>query len=221
MPEKKEAKMPFSRREFIKGLGTTAVATAASGTQALASELEKVNQERVIGPHPETKTLRVNGVDHAVEIAPHETLVDVLRGKLGLTGAKEICGRATCGGCTALVDGTPVYACMYLAIEAVGKDILTVEGLAANDKLSPLQSAFVEEDGLMCGYCTSGFLVTLSALLKENPSPNEEAIKAAIEGNLCRCGTYPRVVISTLSATGASSQSSTEVLSLSHVEKLA
>ncbi len=210
-----------SRRAFIKGFGTTAAATAASGTHALADELEKVNRERAVGPGEAPTTLRVNGVEHALDIAPNETLAEVLREKLGLTGAKEVCGRATCGGCTALVNGTPVYSCMYLAIEAVGKDVLTVESLADGDALSPLQEAFVEEDGMMCGFCTSGFLVTLSALLKENPSPSEEEVKHAVSGHLCRCGTYPRVVLSTLRAGGSLKQSSTEVIPLSHAEKLA
>jgi aerobic-type carbon monoxide dehydrogenase small subunit (CoxS/CutS family) len=221
MPDKKEPAMPVSRRAFIKGLGTTAVATAASGTQALAGELEKVNQERVLGPDAVSVSFLVNGGEIVVDVEPNETLLDVLRDRLSLTGAKEICGRGTCGGCTVLIDDTPVYGCMYLAIEAHGKNIVTVEGLADGETLSPLQEAFIDEDGMMCGYCTSGFLVTLSALLKENPTPDEDEIKHAVSGHLCRCGTYPRIVRSTLRASGTLKQSSTEVISLSHVEKLA
>lgn len=221
MSEKKDGGLGFSRREFLKGMGTTAVATATSGARGLAQEFEKVNQERAYGPGPVALSLRINGASVGVEAAPNQTLLDVLRKHLSYTGAKEVCGAASCGACTVLLDGTPVYACMTLAIEAQGKAITTVEGLADGETLSPLQEAFVEEDGMQCGYCTSGFLMTLTAFLKENPQPDPEAVRHAVSGHLCRCGTYPRVIKSALRAAGIETESSTEVISWSHAEKLA
>jgi aerobic-type carbon monoxide dehydrogenase small subunit (CoxS/CutS family) len=221
MSEKKDSGLGFSRREFLKGMGTTAVATATSGARGLAQELEKVNQERAYGPGPVALTLRINGKSVAVEAAPNQTLLDVLRKHLSYTGAKEVCGGAACGACTVLLDGMPVYACSYLAIEAQGKAIHTVEGLSDGEALTPLQEAFVEEDGMQCGYCTSGLLMTLTAFLKDHPKPDAEAVRHAISGHICRCGTYPRVVQSALRAAGLPTESSTEVISWSHGEKLA
>jgi xanthine dehydrogenase YagT iron-sulfur-binding subunit len=118
------------------------------------------------------------------------------------TGAKLVCDAGTCGACTVLLDGRPVYGCMVLAVDAVGKKITTVEGLGSPENLSPLQAAFVEKDALMCGFCTPGFVVTLSALLAKNPHPSLEQVREGCKGNFCRCGTYPRIFEAALAAGG-------------------
>ncbi len=121
------------------------------------------------------------------------TLLRALRNHLDLTGAKEICERGACGGCTVLFDGEPICACLMLAVDAVGHEITTVEGLGTPEKLSPVQAAFVECDALQCGFCTPGFVVASTALLNKHPNPSLEEIKAGLAGNLCRCGTYSRI----------------------------
>ena len=131
---------------------------------------------------------------------PRHTLLDVLRNRLDLTGAKPICDRGSCGGCTVLVDGQPVYSCMMLAVDAVGKEITTIEGISDGQRLDPVQQAFVEHDALMCGFCTPGFVMSVKALLNRNPNPTLDDVKAAVSGNLCRCGTYPRVFEAALAA---------------------
>ncbi|MBN2266099.1 MAG: (2Fe-2S)-binding protein [Candidatus Aminicenantes bacterium] len=137
--------------------------------------------------------LTVNGRKVNLEVAANETLLDALRGKLDLTGAKKICGRGECGGCTVLLDGEPVYACMFLAIRADGRSVRTVEGLAEGDKLHPVQEAFIEKDGYQCGFCTPGFLMASTALLEKTPAPALDEIKQALAGNLCRCGNYAKI----------------------------
>jgi len=139
-------------------------------------------------------SLSVNGELHEVDIHPHRTLLEVLREEIGLTGAKEGCGRGACGSCTVLVDGQAVMACMTLAIAMVGKDIRTVEGLAEGQELSPLQEAFVEHGAIQCGFCTPGMLMSSKALLLENPHPKKEEIKKALSGNFCRCTGYAKIV---------------------------
>jgi aerobic-type carbon monoxide dehydrogenase small subunit (CoxS/CutS family) len=130
-----------------------------------------------------------------------------------LTGSKEVCDRGTCGACTVLFDDKPVYSCSVLAIEAQGKAITTIEGLAKEGQLSPVQKAFIEQDALMCGFCTPGFVMSVTALLKQNPHPTEAQVKHACCGNLCRCGTYPRVLQAALKAAGVNTASKTEVIS--------
>jgi xanthine dehydrogenase YagT iron-sulfur-binding subunit len=147
----------------------------------------------VLGPGPVPLTLHVNGAARQVTVEPRVTLLRALRNHLDLTGAKEICDRGACGGCTVLLDGEPVTSCLMLAADAEGRQITTVEGLGTPEKMSPLQAAFVECDALQCGFCTPGFVVAGTALLRRNPSPSLEQIKDGLAGNLCRCGTYPRV----------------------------
>ncbi len=141
-----------TRRAFLKGLGTSAVTAATLGAQSVASGLSQANAERAHGPGAVPVTLTVNGEKKSFSIEPRVTLLEALRGNAGLTGAKEACDRATCGACTVLVNDTPVYACSMLAIEAQGAEITTIEGLAPNGKLTALQQAFVDKDGLQCGY---------------------------------------------------------------------
>lgn len=201
-----------SRRGFFKGLGATALAGAAQQADAVAEELQKLDDERVHGPGPVPVTLSINGKDEAFKIEPRVTLLEVLRNHSTLTGAKEVCDRAACGACTVLLDGTPVYACMTLAIAAQGRKITTVEGLSADGKLTPVQQAFIDCDGLMCGFCTPGFVMSVTALLAKNPAPTADDVKKACSGNLCRCGTYPRVFQSALQAAGVKTASKLEII---------
>jgi aerobic-type carbon monoxide dehydrogenase small subunit (CoxS/CutS family) len=144
--------------------------------------------------------LRVNGKEVQAEVESRVTLAEFLREQLRLTGTKVGCNRAECGSCTVIVDGEPVYSCSLLAVEAGGTEILTVEGLEQGDRLDPLQKAFIEHDALQCGYCTPGMLMALKALLDKNPRPAESAIRAATDGNFCRCGSYPNIINATLDA---------------------
>jgi xanthine dehydrogenase YagT iron-sulfur-binding subunit len=128
-----------------------------------------------------------------VTVEPRVTLLNALRNELDLTGAKEVCNRGSCGGCTVLLDGDPIKACMMLAADAEGHDITTVEGLGTPEKMSPLQEAIVEADALQCGYCTPGLVVSGTALLAKYPDPTFDEIKDGLAGNLCRCGTYSRI----------------------------
>lgn len=202
-----------SRRSFIKAFGTSAAVAATAQVQAVAAELEKVNAEKIVGPQAVPITLQVNGKPLKLEVEPRVTLLEALRNHASFTGAKEVCDRATCGACTVLIDDKPVYSCSTLAIEAQGKQITTVEGLAENGKLSKVQQAFIEQDGLMCGFCTPGFVVSITALLKRNPHPTADDVKHACAGNLCRCGTQPRVLQAALKAAGVNVTSKTEVIS--------
>lgn len=138
--------------------------------------------------------LTVNGADYPVQLDPHASLLDAVRGELGLTGAKEGCDDSECGACMMLLDGEPVNACSYLALQAAGRAVTTVEGLADDGELSPLQRAFLDEAGVQCGFCTPGMLVSASALLARQPDPSEAEIRIALSGNLCRCTGYDGIV---------------------------
>lgn len=139
-------------------------------------------------------TLIVNGEAHRLLIEPRDTLLDVLRNQLGLTGAKEACGTGECGSCTVLLDGKPVLACLTLAVEAQGCDITTVEGLGRDGELSVLQKAFIDRGAVQCGFCTSGMLLSATALLQRNGRPSRQEIQKALEGNLCRCTGYNKII---------------------------
>ncbi|HVS11689.1 MAG TPA: (2Fe-2S)-binding protein, partial [Planctomycetota bacterium] len=143
-----------------------------------------------------------NGAKQKVKVEPRTTLLNALRNHCEppLTGAKLVCDHGSCGACTVLLDGRPVYACMQLAANAAGREVTTVEGLAKGGELTPVQQAFVEHDALMCGFCTPGFVVSVSACLKEKPSATLDEIKTACSGNLCRCGTYPKIFEAALAA---------------------
>jgi xanthine dehydrogenase YagT iron-sulfur-binding subunit len=180
-----------SRRDFIKGIGTGALGTAV--LPPLLGQTITTKKGRVPVYDKKTITLTVNGKNASLSVEANQTLLDVLRDRLDLTGPKKVCDRGECGGCTVLLDGVPVYACMYLAIRADGKAVKTVEGLAEGDKLHPVQEAFIEKDGYQCGFCTPGFLMTTSAFLEKNPAPSLDEIKQALSGNLCRCGNYAKI----------------------------
>jgi len=138
--------------------------------------------------------LTVNGETYTVAVEPRESLLDVLRDKLSLTGTKKGCDRGDCGACTIIMDGKPVNSCLVLAVEADGKELLTIEGLANKGQLHPVQEAFIQYGAIQCGYCTPGMIMSAKALLDENPSPTEEEIKRAIGGNFCRCTGYVKIV---------------------------
>ena len=146
--------------------------------------------------------MRVNGQPRRALVPPHHSLLEVLRGSFHLTGVKEGCGNGECGSCSVLVEGRVVNACLYLAVRGDGKEVLTIEGLGTPEDLHPLQTAFLEHGAVQCGYCTPGMLLTAKALLDENPNPTEEDIRAALLGNLCRCGVYTHVTQAILSAAG-------------------
>jgi aerobic-type carbon monoxide dehydrogenase small subunit (CoxS/CutS family) len=201
-----------SRRTFLKSLGTVAVSAAAAQAQSVAAELEKVNAENVVGPDAVPVTLSVNGQTLKLQLEPRVTLLDALRNYSSLTGSKEGCDRATCGACTVLMDGLPIYSCQKLAIEAQGHDITTVEGLAKDGKLSRVQQAFIERDALQCGYCTPGFIMSVTALLDKNPKPTLDEIRHACSGNLCRCGTHPHILQAVRKAAGMDFNTKTEVI---------
>ena len=212
--EERAAPLPgVSRRAFLRGLGTAAVTAAASGTAAVAAEMEKARGEIPQGPGEVPVEFVLNGRHVDTRAEPRETLLEVLRTRFNLTGAKEGCDRGTCGACTVLLDGEPVYACSTLAIEAAGHAVTTIEGLAeAAGGLTKLQQALVQHDGLQCGYCTPGVVMTLTALLLKNPRPTEAEVRAASAGHLCRCGSYPRIFAATLTASGQSAASTVRVL---------
>ena len=139
-------------------------------------------------------TLSVNGVPYPVEIEPQRSLLSVLRTDVGLTGSKEGCDDSECGACMVLLDGQPVNSCCYLALQADGREVTTVEGLSNGDELHPLQRAFLEEGGVQCGFCTPGMLISAKALLDRNPDPSTEEIRLALGGNLCRCTGYSGII---------------------------
>ncbi|MDY6972338.1 MAG: (2Fe-2S)-binding protein [Thermodesulfobacteriota bacterium] len=138
--------------------------------------------------------LKVNGETYEIAIDTHRTLLEVLRENLGLTGTKEGCDLGDCGSCTVLLDGKPLNSCLILAVEARGRNILTIEGLAEGGKLHPLQQKFVDHGGVQCGFCSPGMIMSAKALLDRNSSPTEHEIKRAISGNLCRCTGYVKIV---------------------------
>jgi carbon-monoxide dehydrogenase small subunit len=139
-------------------------------------------------------TIKVNGQTYSLLVEPNKTLLEFLREDLGLTGAREACDTGGCGACTVLVDGRPVYSCLVLALDCQGKDVLTIEGLATDGKLHPLQQAFIDHGAIQCGFCTPGMVLTAKALLDENPTPTEEEVRQAIAGNICRCTGYSKIV---------------------------
>ena len=144
-------------------------------------------------------TLSVNGVSYPVELEPGTSLLAAVRDVVGLTGAKEGCDDSECGACMMLLDGKPVNSCSYLALQAEGSDVTTVEGLATGDELSPLQTAFLEHGGVQCGFCTPGMLISATALLEDNATPSADEVRIALSGNLCRCTGYDGIVKAVLS----------------------
>ena len=181
----------LSRRELLQSVGIAAAAGAA--TQIASPQAPPRETPAAIGPGPVAITPRVNGAERKLEIEPRVTLLDALRERLDLTGAKKVCDRGSCGACTVLVNGAPQYACMVLAAECAGDSIETIEGLAPEGDFHPVSRAFAECDALQCGFCTPGFVMTITHHLRTEKSPTLETVRAACKGNLCRCGTYTKV----------------------------
>lgn len=159
---------------------------------------------RAMSRHSDAQTIPVsfnlNGRQQELDVEPHELLLDVVRERLGLTGAKRSCDVEVCGACTLLVDGRPISACTTLALEVRGRSVLTIEGLAADGQLHPLQEAFIEHGGFQCGFCTPGMILAAKALLDENPDPTEEELKHFMHGNICRCTGYKKIIESIMAA---------------------
>ena len=184
-----QAQGPFSRRQFLQG----SAAAGAVSTGLLPGFLDSAaaqGEAGVAGPGPVDMAFHINGKAQVATVEPRVTLLDALRNHLDLTGSKKVCDRGTCGACTVLLNGDPVYSCSVLAIEAQGAEITTVEGLGSPENMHPIQQAFVDNDAQQCGFCTPGFVVASAALLKRHPSPDRETVHRELGGNLCRCGTY-------------------------------
>jgi xanthine dehydrogenase YagT iron-sulfur-binding subunit len=186
-PDAKEREDGVSRRTFLKasGIPLAAAPVLIGPRMIMAADAEVA----VHGPGKAKFMLNVNGQARSVEVEPRVTLLEALRHELDVTGAKRVCDRGTCGACTMLVDGKPIYSCSMLAIDAQGQKITTVESLAGST-LHPLQQAFVDKDGLQCGFCTPGFVMACKALLDKNPKPTRADLEKGLGGNVCRCGTY-------------------------------
>jgi len=194
-----------SRRSFIQTLGLSAAAGAVGDRAVQALPRQDGNAgPTILGPDPIKISLKVNGQPMQAEIDPATTLMEALRWHFQLTGTKEVCDRGSCGGCSVLVDGKLIVSCMMLAVDAVGCEIITVEGLAKGDELSDVQEAFVRHDALQCGFCTPGLVMASHALLEGNPKPSLNQIKRGLSGNICRCGTYTNVFNAVLEASGQS-----------------
>ncbi len=189
LPEQQQGGV--SRRAFLKGASAVAAVGVVQIPAVTSGEEAAVD---LLGPEAVPIRLRINEVDKEIEAPPSTTLLDLLRDHHGMTGTKRVCDRGSCGACTVLIDGKVVDSCSMLAIDAVGCQITTVEGIGTPENLSELQKAFVEKDALQCGFCTPGMVVSCTALLAENPTPSRDQIRQGIAGNICRCGTYQNII---------------------------
>lgn len=194
-------KSALSRRDFLKGAGVTVSGGLLVGN-TVASAAPPGPEAGFVGPGAVPITLRVNGKVHKLNLEPRVTLLDALRDYLDITGSKKVCDRATCGACTVMLDRKPVYACTVLAIEAEGHNITTIEGLAADGKLTPVMEAFVKHDAQQCGFCTPGFVMACTAYLERDHNPTLDEIGKNLGGNICRCGTYHGIRHAVLEAAG-------------------
>jgi len=184
---KPEQTSGVTRRDFMKISGIGAAVPLLVGPKVVEAAGEDI---AVHGPGKVPVELTVNGKRLNAQLEPRVTLLDALRDNFNLTGAKRVCDRGVCGACTVLVDSKPVYACAVLAIDAQGKTIITVEGLAEGDALTPVMQAFVDHDAQQCGFCTPGFIVATTRFREQHPNPTTDEIRRGLSGNLCRCGTY-------------------------------
>ncbi len=190
-----------TRRDFLKGLGTGVLGSVVMPASPLVKSVKAASPDVEELAGTVSIQITVNGKVHKVSVEPRTTLLSVLREQLQVTGPKPVCDRGECGACTVLLNGKPVNACMVLAVDAENANIVTAEGLAEGGELTEVQQAFVEKDGLMCGFCTPGFVISATALIKEKGTKLTLAdVKAGLAGNLCRCGTYPKVFEAVLTA---------------------
>jgi len=201
-PERNASGLPpdsragISRRSFLKGVGAAAGGAAAASWLARAGEPPSTQAPVDAEEFPADgfdAVLKVNGREHSLRLKPSTTLLIALREQLGFTGAKEVCSRGACGACTVLVAGKAINACMMLAVDAIGQEVTTIEGLSRDGRLHPIQAAFARHDACQCGYCIPGFVMRTEALLRENPHPDLAQIKRGLSGNLCRCGSYVKI----------------------------
>lgn len=197
----KEPKEVLSRRGFIRGAGLTTAGTLLLNSTVLAFEApEKTVVGQEYGPGAVTIQMKVNGVARSLSVEPRTTLAAALRHQLGLTGTKVVCDRGSCSACSVYLDGKPVNSCITMALDVGDQEVTTIEGIAKDGKLHPLQEAFIEHDASQCGYCTPGMIMSCAHLLENNSDPSLEDVKMATRGNLCRCGTHPHVFKATLAA---------------------
>jgi xanthine dehydrogenase YagT iron-sulfur-binding subunit len=214
--ERRDSGHDPSRRRFLKGVGVAGAGAALADHLLLKPETKAEAAAKEQGTRALSGTVNItldlNGQKRSVSVEPRTTLLNALRNHLEppVTGPKLVCDVGTCGACTVLMEGKPVYSCLVLAVDAVGKKVTSVEGLGSPEDLSPVQAAFVEHDALMCGFCTPGFVTTISAYLKKNPNPTLEEVREACKGNFCRCGTYPRVFEAALAAARNGTRKSSE-----------
>src|SRR4051812_39917996 len=188
----------LTRRQFLRGSGAAATATAlatapAAAFAAAAAEAAPKVGPAAMGPGPVKVQLTVNGKKLETAVEPRVTLLDALRNYLDVTGCKRVCDRGSCGACTVMLDGKPVYSCSMLAVEAQGQEIKTAESLIADGKLDAVPAAFAKYDAQQCGFCTPGFVVSMRAAFDKNPKATQAEIEEALSGNICRCGTYSQM----------------------------
>ncbi len=201
----RDQKHNSSRRKFLKGVGIAGAGAAIADHIWVEAEAQEKHATPATLSGNVKITLDVNGSPRDVRVEPRTTLLNALRNHLepAVTGPKLVCDVGTCGACTVLLDGKPAYSCLVLAVDAVNRKVTTVEGLGSPESPNAVQAAFVEHDALMCGFCTPGFVTTISAYLKKNPNPSLDEVREACKGNFCRCGTYPRVFEAALAAAKA------------------
>src|SRR3954470_20601448 len=191
-----------SRRDFLRGSGLAAATAVLTGPATVALDEAKAAEDGPKVLSGDVKiTLKVNGEERSCTVEPRSTLLDTLRNRLDVTGPKRVCDRASCGACTAIVDGAAVYSCTMLAVSCKGKTIETLESFETGEKGVP--HAFHQNDALMCGYCTPGFVTACKALLDKNPNPTLDEVRKGLDGNICRCGTYVGVLQAALDAAKA------------------
>ena len=191
----------LSRRGFLRGAGLTTAGTVvfSTGVQAFETHTQPAKGTS-FGPGSIGIEMKVNGRMQSLSVEPRTTLATALRDHLSLTGTKVVCDRGSCSACTVFIDGKPVNACITMALDVGDREVITIEGIARNGELHPVQEAFIEHDASQCGYCTPGMVMSCVHLLENEENPSLEDVKAATRGNLCRCGTYPHVFKATLSA---------------------
>jgi len=206
--ERGSRRFTLTRRGFLAGTGVTVAAVTLDGCKHGEVPTSVAGPAEVLGPGRVPITLKINGAQKRVAVEPRASLAEALRLDLDLTGTKIGCDRGACSACTVWLDGTPVTACMTFALDVGDRPITTIEGIASGDRLHPVQEAFIEHDAMQCGFCTPGMIMSCAALLRRNPSPSLDDVRAATSGNLCRCGTYPNVFEATLAAarSGASAK---------------
>ncbi|MBV9061666.1 MAG: (2Fe-2S)-binding protein [Alphaproteobacteria bacterium] len=202
-PKSKPPKFSLTRRTFLKSAG---LASAGAASVGLLEDLAAQQTSPVQGPDAVPVTLSVDGEQRRLNVEPRTTLAEALRDELHLTGTKIVCDRGACSACTVMLDNVPVASCMTLAIDAQARKIRTIESLGQADKLHPVQAAFIEHDGMQCGFCTPGMVMSCTHLVESNPHPSDADVRQAISGNICRCGTYPKVIAAVLSATNQKSE---------------